>query len=82
MEIKGVRIQNEANYYKILSVIKNRKEVTTKEVKSLNSFLNGKETKEESINALSVNRTITNENKGFSGIRGIAHKKSYSFFKL
>ena len=46
MEIKGVKIQNEANYYKILSVVKNRNNVTSKEIKLLNTFLNGTETKE------------------------------------
>ena len=80
MDIKGVSIDNEENYYKILSVIKNREDISVSEVKALNSFLKGKETKEESINALSENETIKNETKGFSAIRGLAIKASYSFF--
>jgi len=81
MDIKGVSIQSEENYYKILSVIKNTENINVKEIKALNEFLKGKESKEESINALSENDTITNENKGFSAIRGLALKASYSFFK-
>jgi len=78
MEIKGVRIQNEANYYKILSVIKNRKGVTAKEVKSLNIFLNSKE---ESIKTL-LEKELKNENKRFSVIRGLVLKEYYSFFEI
>lgn len=78
MEIKGVRIQNEANYYKILSVIKNRKGVTAKEVKSLNIFLNSKE---ESIKTL-LEKELKYENKRFSVIRGLVPPKEYySFFE-
>ena len=84
MEIKGVSIQNKENYYKILSVIRNNKDITAKEVKVLNSFLSGEKTKQESNNTLSEHKTkiMPHENIGFSAIRGLAHKESYSFFKL
>lgn len=84
MEIKGVSIQKKTNYYKILSVIRNNKDITVKEIKVLNSFLSGEKTKQEINNTLSEykRKTITHENIGFSAIRGLAHKESYSFFKL
>lgn len=82
MEIKGVNIQSEENYYKILSVIKNREVITVKEIRALNSFLKSKDSKEESINILSENETITNKNKGFSALRGLALRENYSFFNI
>lgn len=81
MEIKGVNIQKKENYYKILSVIRNNKDITAKEVKVLNSFLNGEETKQRSLNILSENRIKIQGDKRFSAIRALAHRKSYSFFE-
>lgn len=83
MEIKGVNIQKKANYYKILSVIRNNKDITAKEVKVLNSFLCGEKTKQESNNTLSEHKikTIPHENIGFSAIRGLAKRNSSSFFE-
>lgn len=82
MEIKGVSIQNEENYYKILSVIKNKKNTTVKEIEILNSFLRGKETKEKSIDSLLEPKTKTNEKILFSAIRGLVLKEGYSFFRM
>ena len=78
MEIKGVRIQNETNYYRILSVIKNNENITVKEIEVLNSFLKGEETMEVSKNELLENKKTTN--KVFSSIRGLMYKENYSFF--
>ena len=82
MKIKGVNIQSEANYYKILSVIKNDKNITVQEVKKLDSYLMGKENKLESRKSLSENIYIAQRDKRFSAIRGIVHKESNSFFDL
>lgn len=81
MKIKGVNIQNEENYYKILSVLKNRGDITSKEVRVLDSFLNGNNTKNKSVESLSENKAMI-ENNGFSAIRGLAHKETYLFFRI
>lgn len=82
MEIKGVSIQSEENYYKILSVIKNKDNVTVKEVRALNGFLSGDKSKKDSKNIFSENKTVKYESKGFSAIRGLVHMETYSFFKM
>ena len=81
MEIKGVNIQNEENYYKILSVLKNNEETTVKDIYALNLFLNGRTSVSECIKILSGTIAITDENKEFSAIRALIHRESYSFFK-
>ena len=81
MEIKGVTIQNEENYYKILSVTRNNKNITVKEIIVLNSFLNGKKTEDNIRELSSDNNTETHNKIVFSGIKGLAYGVHYSFFE-
>ena len=82
MNIQGITINNETNYYKIAAIIKNNPNITPNEIKSLNLFLEGKLSKDEIIHQHSNGSTETESAKLFSAIRGLINKQPYSFFKI
>ncbi len=82
MNIQGITINNETNYYKIAAIIKNNPNITPNEIKLLSLFLEGKLSKDEIIYQYSNKSTEAENVKLFSAIRGLINKQSYSFFKV
>lgn len=82
MNLQGIVINNESNYYKIAAIIKNNPNITTDEIKFLSLFLEGKLSKDEIIHQHSNRSTETENVKLFSAIRGLIIKDPYSFFNI